>query len=721
MAKGSKALAKCAIVISGTYKDYPAAKVSGWATNLGARVHSSVNANTTHVVVSKKAWERKDAAVQTALKYNQDGPAEIYIVSFDWLEDSVTNRSKKKEGPYLWEKLDAAHSKAAKKAEKAEAVKGAKSAPGMMHEVLQGGTEGYVDERDRKKVERQIEEERRVKKQMEEEEKREKEEAKAREKRKKAEVYAKGAKKARNEIFTENHHVYMDDEGFRYDIPITKVDPRNNRNERYHLTIYESNAEPHTYAMNCQFAGTGILPSNNVMAALGCSFPVAFRAFKKTFKEKTGIVWDDRVAAALERINREKRDRGRGTGSDDAGSRRGLPVSESGVGRGGKGRVEFKDMMFVYHPPCYGPKGKLPEDKKREVIDLDPDEDARTEKVEHWMSGANGPGTPEALARSQTPQQTEELSQTQNQHDAKGNDHLSPQEADFGAETLNGSGLNGVVNGNIESNGNSEGYAAFTGTNGNSIYDNDLDEIMDTTYPFDHDLDLDNFDFDSLMADQQTQMTSAGGDLTQQQHPGDEGGTFEHHAPVPTMGDCEASFDPSMQLTEAMQQTSFLHPPSTVQESFQPGTQDVGETQVAEKAIGEFEEYLKHEQQEAQDMQGAEAGVAFTANGSFGGLLKGLNLGTSMLGKRKTSPVAQMGAEGQLMKKQRSDGDAETATAGVNSFADEGFEEAESYLFDSNQYHESGDEQTPRALAGKQNLPTAEQMHMAEQGEEIAA
>ena len=202
MVKGGKALAKCAIVISGSYKDVPAPKVSGWATNLGARVHSSVNASTTHVVASKKAWERKDAAVQTALKYNQDGAADIYIVSFDWLEDSVNNRSKKKEGPYLWEKLDAAHNKAAKKAEKAEAVKGAKSGPGMMHEVLQGGTEGYVDERDRKKVERQIEEERRVKKQMEEEEKREKEEAKAREKRKKAEVYAKGAKKARNEIFT---------------------------------------------------------------------------------------------------------------------------------------------------------------------------------------------------------------------------------------------------------------------------------------------------------------------------------------------------------------------------------------------------------------------------------------------------------------------------------------------------------------------------------------
>jgi len=36
---------------------------------------------------------------------------------------------------------------------------------------------------------------------------------------------------------TDNHHIYMDDTGFKYDVLLTKVDTKHNRNERYALTV----------------------------------------------------------------------------------------------------------------------------------------------------------------------------------------------------------------------------------------------------------------------------------------------------------------------------------------------------------------------------------------------------------------------------------------------------------------------------------------------------
>ena len=113
----------------------------------------------------------------------------------------VTNKTKKKEGPYLWEKLDASLHKrdaAQKRAEKANKPKEPKSHVGMLKEVFDESTEKFVSEKERKRVDRQIEEEVRARKAIEEEEKMERHA----ERRKKAELFGRGAKKARNEIFT---------------------------------------------------------------------------------------------------------------------------------------------------------------------------------------------------------------------------------------------------------------------------------------------------------------------------------------------------------------------------------------------------------------------------------------------------------------------------------------------------------------------------------------
>lgn len=171
------------------------------------------------------------------------------------------------------------------------------------------------------------------------------------------------------------------------------------------LQIYESNTLPPTYALNLAFAGTSLLPSNNVLAAIGSNFPTAFRTFKVCFREKTGVEWDDRVTAAVERAKAAKRQRGQGTGSPE-GTERGRPVSETSDMSRSKEQeeVEFDKRPFVYHPPLYGARGLLPEAQQSEAFPQDgrqvAQETARAqrgaEEIERWMSGANGAG-PEAV------------------------------------------------------------------------------------------------------------------------------------------------------------------------------------------------------------------------------------------------------------------------------------------------------------------------------------
>ena len=39
--------------------------------------------------------------------------------------------------------------------------------------------------------------------------------------------------------FADNYHVYQDTTGFKYDVTVTKVEPRLNKNERWEMTVCE--------------------------------------------------------------------------------------------------------------------------------------------------------------------------------------------------------------------------------------------------------------------------------------------------------------------------------------------------------------------------------------------------------------------------------------------------------------------------------------------------
>lgn len=153
----------------------------------------------------------------------------------------------------------------------------------------------------------------------------------------------------------DNHHIFTDATSFKYDVVLTKVDTKINKNERCAITMYESNGDaPHFYSVNVQTAGTNKPPTNNLTSTVGCNFHTAIRSFKQIFKEKTGVKWDDRVAFAKARTAREEliRTRAQRNGEDGSGS------YDQDDNR------NFKDMPFSYHPPMHGAKGLLPPDRK---------------------------------------------------------------------------------------------------------------------------------------------------------------------------------------------------------------------------------------------------------------------------------------------------------------------------------------------------------------------
>jgi len=521
---------------------------------------------------------------------------------------------------------------------------------------------------------------------------------------------------------------------------ITKVDTRHNRNERYSLTvraqlcpatfvhpflpasdllttqiqIYESNAKPRTYATNVQFAGTDILPTNNLLASIGTNFHTAFHVFKSYFKEKTGVKWDDRVTYALERAKREKRERGAGTVSE-AGTRAGQPVPSIALPVKVK---DFEHRLFEYHPPKFGPRGKMSKEKMAELermgMGVRKDEPAKgREHVEAWMSGANGAATPKTgspaaeIVQQASTNAGEPIDLTaadeavvMRSQDEEKNifrhaevdkeqlndlvDETYPFEQDYDNFNFENFGANNT----LPNTANDTAPVDF-------IYDNE-NHFTDPTTSHDNDMlentavgspepaaatenDPMHIDFNTTTADPavtEHDLENFDFGLEQLNHAEEEGEDIDFSDLL------HNDDDPEPEATvDAKQMTSFNLPPSEVQESFQPGTQDVGETQTAERGRGEFEELMAHDlpldfgHNDAEGVEHdatatsepepevgveahtyaepeVEAPAAMPKGLNLGkSLLGGLNFGTSMLGKRKKGVEVEDEGEGEVAKK----------------------------------------------------------------------
>ncbi|KAK5746889.1 hypothetical protein LTR17_000520 [Elasticomyces elasticus] len=355
-------------------------KLVAWIKTAKGNPTTHFTKKTTHVICTATAYKNGVGEVGAAKAARAKGER-VHIVSPVWLEETLLQQKKAGEAGFSWEKAPGMNRRGGgggikkKKAveveeveddeddEVEEVVRKPQNVKGMMVEGFLDHTQQFMSEGDRRKIKDQMAREKEMARLAEmqvEKDRREEASRLRRERAEKEAVFRRGAKKGRNEIFSDNHHIYADATTFKYDITLTKVDTRANRNERYVLTlrlqIYESNSQPHTYATNLHYAGTGLTPTNTVIAALGCSIATALHAFKKIFFEKTKVLWDDRLNVMIEAHAKKERAK---AGIPEPGSVRGRPVSESEVVP-----VDFARQPFVYHPPVYGSRGLMPEPKK---------------------------------------------------------------------------------------------------------------------------------------------------------------------------------------------------------------------------------------------------------------------------------------------------------------------------------------------------------------------
>jgi hypothetical protein len=97
----------------------------------------------------------------------------------------------------------------------------------------------------------------------------------------------------------DNHHLYVDNTGYRYDCKLVRLDPRINGNERYILKIFESHTVPHTYALHQRYANIKSMPQSKIIVPIGSEFAIVFEKLREIFEAKTGRKWDDRLKEEL--------------------------------------------------------------------------------------------------------------------------------------------------------------------------------------------------------------------------------------------------------------------------------------------------------------------------------------------------------------------------------------------------------------------------------------
>ncbi|PSK35890.1 hypothetical protein B9Z65_5705 [Elsinoe australis] len=108
--------------------------------------------------------------------------------------------------------------------------------------------------------------------------------------------FSKGKKKGRQELLSDGYHIFEDSTTFRYEIALTRIQMEFNVNQTLYIRIYESDEVPRCYAVTKVLTGAFVETEKpESVVGTGASFPTAFAAFKRTFKEHTGFEWDRRM------------------------------------------------------------------------------------------------------------------------------------------------------------------------------------------------------------------------------------------------------------------------------------------------------------------------------------------------------------------------------------------------------------------------------------------
>lgn len=92
-------LAKDVIALTGDFgKTSTHEAIKRWIQHHGGKFATEINQETTHLICTVEHWKRKVVAVKQAIRHKG-----VKIVTYDWLEDCLHQKTHKRETPYLLE------------------------------------------------------------------------------------------------------------------------------------------------------------------------------------------------------------------------------------------------------------------------------------------------------------------------------------------------------------------------------------------------------------------------------------------------------------------------------------------------------------------------------------------------------------------------------------------------------------------------------------------
>ena len=305
------------IAVAGTL-DYDNTQIKKWVEANGGRYSPSVSKHITHLIASKAAWKDASDQVQQAVKH------QAWVLTYDWLEDSLLKKRKLAETKYSWEakEQERRRNKEVKKlglladtkkfqdgCEAANKATGtgtsqprsrtARKQPRQSRSVLTGDMANvpFVSAAETLRQKRE-----------------------AREKKAASQAAKKASQSPTNtpspsaalasshsltpsspqpspqakKSLKDLYQYYLDATGFEYKILLARCDLPANTMQRYQLSILESHAKPNVYCTFIQYHPAGVgEPRKESSGCIQAVFD-----FNSTFQEETSVDVDEEPAAA---------------------------------------------------------------------------------------------------------------------------------------------------------------------------------------------------------------------------------------------------------------------------------------------------------------------------------------------------------------------------------------------------------------------------------------
>ncbi|CAG8943637.1 unnamed protein product [Penicillium salamii] len=262
----------CAMV--GRFEEGIKEKIPQWIRANGGQFSRDINPMVTHLIATEEAYKDNVSLVKDA---KQSG--KVKIVSYDWLEDSLqaAGRRPKRESPYLLQdltkptkgpieakKLDS--NRVTKKNKGMVAVAISNSSVESLHANAMSAGDPFVAPTGKKKGNQLL-----------------------------CEYFVRRQLMANTRCnVVAVRRAFHDKDGTVYSVTMFRASkPPSKSREKYQLTVFETNTEPHSYSTYTKFSRTG-KSTVEILTKAKANLESAVARFEDFFKEQTGKEWKDR-------------------------------------------------------------------------------------------------------------------------------------------------------------------------------------------------------------------------------------------------------------------------------------------------------------------------------------------------------------------------------------------------------------------------------------------